>query len=134
MRKAASILRWLYGLFYLYVGASWFVHRLIGKPWAVPEENPDAQALVDAFAASGLVDPLIAATCMAGGLLLLPRRTAPLGIAVLMPLVVGIFLFHLVLTGNWPWGGVHLALLLVLAWCHRRAFAPLWHWQDPAAR
>jgi len=126
MRTATPVLRWVYGLFYAYVGASWFVHRLMGRPWVTPPEPPQAKAITSAFAASGVVDPLIAATCLVGGLLLLRQRTAPLGIAVLAPLVSGIFLFHVFLTGSWIWGSIHFGLLLVLAWLHRAAFRPLW--------
>jgi hypothetical protein len=133
MQAATHVLRWLYGLFYAYVGASWFVHRLIGKPWVTPPEPPLAKAITSAFSASGVVDPFIAAACLAGGLLLLVRRTAPLGIAVLAPLVTGIFLFHVFLTGGWVWGTLHFLLLLALAWLHRSAFRPLWrHGADQA--
>jgi hypothetical protein len=128
MQAAILVLRWLYGLFYTYVGVSWFVHKLIGKPWVTPPEPPLAKAITSAFSASGVVDPLIAATCLLGGALLLRRRTAPLGIAILAPLVCGIFLFHVFLTGSWAWGTLHLALLVLLAWLHRSAFRPLWNY------
>jgi hypothetical protein len=126
MNVASAILRWLLGIFYGYIGGSWFVHQIIGKPWLTPPEPERAKALTSALSSSGLVDPLIAATCLLGGLLLLLRRTAPLGIAVLAPLVVGIFLFHLVLTGDWIWGSLQMGLLAILAWLHRSAFRPLW--------
>ncbi|MFT3756847.1 MAG: hypothetical protein QM769_13075 [Pseudoxanthomonas sp.] len=126
MKVATAILRLLFGAFYAYIGGSWFVHQIIGKPWVTPPEPERAKALTSALTSSGLVDPLIAATCLVGGLLLLFRRTTPLGIAVLAPLVFGIFLFHLFLTGGWAWGSIHLGLLLVLAWLHRSAFKPLW--------
>lgn len=126
MNLATALLRWLFGLFYAYVGGSWFVHWIIGKPWMTPDEPAPAKALTTAFAASGLVDPLIATTCLVGGALLLVRRTAPLGIAMLAPLVCGIFLFHLLLTGGWIWGSLHLGLLVVLAWLHRSAYRLLW--------
>ena len=126
MNVVTTILRWLFGLFYAYIGGSWFVHQIIGKPWVTPPKPERAEALASALTSSGLVDPLIASTCLLGGLLLLLRRTAPLGIAILAPLVFGIFLFHLCLTGDWLWGSIHLSLLVVLAWLHRSAFKPLW--------
>ena len=126
MRIATSILRWLYGLFYVYIGGSWFLYFFMGKPWSVPEKNESAQRLVNAMSQSGIVDPLIAGTCLVGGLLLFVKRTAPLGIAILAPLVFGIFIFHVFLTGGWVWGGIHFSLLLLLAWRHRSAFRPLW--------
>lgn len=126
MRIATSILRWLYGLFYVYIGGSWFLYYLLDKPWTVPEKNESAQRLVSAMSQSGIVDPLIAGTCLVGGLLLFVKRTAPLGIAILAPLVFGIFIFHVFLTGDWIWGGIHFSLLVLLAWLHRSAFRPLW--------
>lgn len=126
MNVTTAILRWLFGIFYAYVGGSWFVHWITGKRWVTPPEPERAKALTSALTSSGLVDPLIAAACLAGGMLLLSRRTAPLGIAVLAPLVFGIFLFHLSLTGDWAWGSLHFGILLVLAWRHRDAFRPLW--------
>ena len=126
MRIATSILRWLYGLFYVYVGGAWFLYYFLDRPWAVPEKNESAQRLVDAMSQSGIVDPLIAGTCLVGGLLLFVKRTAPLGIAILAPLVFGIFIFHVFLTGDWVWGGIHFSLLVLLAWLHRSAFRSLW--------
>ncbi len=127
MGKLIAVMRWLFGLFYVYVGGSWFIHWMLGIPWVVHEETPPARALTTALSASGIVDPLIAATCLVGGLLLLIRRTAPLGIVVLFPLVAGIFLFHLLLNQNAAWGTFHLAWLLVLAWWHRAAYRPMWN-------
>lgn len=131
MRIATLILRWIYGLFYTYIGASWFIHQIMGKVWETPPKPPLAEAITSAFEASGVVDPLIATTCVAGGLLLLKQRTAPLGIAVLAPLVSGIFLFHIFLTGDWVWGSIHFGLLLALAWLHRSAFRSLWSYGAP---
>ena len=126
MNFATTTLRWLFGVFYSYIGGAWFVHQIIGKPWITPPKPARAEVLVNALTSSGLVDPLIASTCLVGGLLLLFRRTAPLGIAILAPLVFGIFLFHLCLTGDWLWGSIHFGLLIVLAWLHRSAYKSLW--------
>lgn len=54
------------------------------------------------------------------------HRTAPLGIVMLAPVVVVIFLFHVVLTGNWPWGTLNLAWIAGLGWRYRRGFTALW--------
>lgn len=133
MKSVAAVARWIFGSFYAFTGASWFAHRLMGKPWVTPEETEAAGALTAALSASGIVDPLIAATCLVGGALLLVRRTAPLGVVVLAPLVGGIFLFHLLLNQSWVWGTLHLGVLLALAWLHRSAYAPLWRYGLPPA-
>ena len=129
MKKVIAVIRCLYALFYAAVGAAWFSHALFGTAWPEEKETPAAKALTTALTDSGLVDPLIASVCLGGGLLLLFRRTAPLGIAVLAPLVSGIFLFHLVLNDAWPWGSFHFACLVLLAWWHRAAFRPLWNYR-----
>jgi len=132
MNWIIRLARWLYALFYAYVGASWFSYRLFGTSWPEHKETPAAKALTTALTDSGIVDPFIASACLVGGACLFFRRTAPLGIAILAPLVTGIFLFHAFLNQNLAWGGFHLGCLLVLAWCHRSAFRPLWnHGRSP---
>jgi len=126
MKKLVAVVRGLYALFYTAVGAAWFSHALFGTAWPDEKEAPAAKALTTALTESGIVDPLIASACLAGGLLLLFRRTAPLGIVVLAPLVIGIFVFHVVLNHNWPWGSLHLGVWLLLAWWHRARLRPLW--------
>lgn len=127
MHRVAAVARCIFALFYTYVGASWFSYKLFGTRWPEHKETPAARALTIALTDSGIVDPLIAAACLAGGLLLLFRRTAPLGIVILAPLITGIFLFHLFLNQNWMWGTFHLVYLAVLAVIHRASFYPLWN-------
>lgn|GEM_PF-2994477 len=77
----------------------------------------------------GFGDSLIAAVCLLVGGLLLVRRTAPVGLLLLTPLVVGICLFHLqldTLPYDRIWGAAHLACLLLLLWLHRDAYRGLW--------
>ncbi len=126
MTRIIFVARWLYALFYTWVGVSWFSYKLFGTAWPEHKETPAARALTIALTDSGIVDPLIAATCLLGGMLMLFRRTTPLGIAVLAPLVTGIFVFHAFLNQNWPWGAFHLGYLAILAWFDRSAFSPLW--------
>ena len=126
MDKVVIAARWIFALFYTYVGASWFSFRLFGTAWPEHNEAPAAKALTTAFTASGIVDPLIYAASLAGGLCLFFRRTSPLGIVILAPLVTGIFLFHLVLNQSWVWGAFHFCYLVAVAWGFRSAFATLW--------
>lgn len=39
MATALNVLRWLCGLFYTFVGLSWFGHRLLGRPWQTPRNH-----------------------------------------------------------------------------------------------
>lgn len=122
MKHGITIARWVFGLLYAVSGGQKIVQWLLhGLPTPT-----DTSQIEQAFLGI-VVEPLIAVGSLAGGLLLLVRRTAPLGIIVLAPLVAGIFLFHLLISRtSWPWGALNLAWLLALAWLHRDAYAPLW--------
>jgi hypothetical protein len=118
--------RWIFGLWYLATGGAWLLTHALGRGAAHHETAQGAIAFQAALTASGFMDPLLALACLLGGAALLVRRTAPLGIAMLAPVVVVIFLFHLMLTGNWMWGTLNLVWFAALAWCFRRAFTTLW--------
>ena len=79
-----------------------------------------------ALAASGYFFPLLKATEVIAGLLLLSGQRVPLALTVLAPVVVNISAFHLFLA---PEGlgmaAVLVALEIYLAWTQRAAFAPL---------
>jgi hypothetical protein len=122
--------RWIFGLWYLMTGGAWLVTHALGRGTAHPETAPGAIAFQKALTESHFMDPLLAIACLLGGGALLSRRTAPLGIAILAPVVVVIFLFHLVLTGNWIWGTLNLAWLAGLAWHYRKAFTALWAYSE----
>jgi hypothetical protein len=133
MNKAITVARSLYAIFYSYIGAAWFSHVLLGTSWPDEKETQTAKALTTALTASGIVDPMIAATCLVGGVFLFFRRTAPLGIVILAPLVTGIFVFHITINNNWPWGTFHFVYLVILAWLHRSAFRSLWSYGNENA-
>lgn len=86
-----------------------------------------AVAFQKALTESRFMDPLLALTCFVGGAALLIPRMTPLGIVVLAPVVAVIFLFHVVLSGNWMWGSLNLIWLGALAWRYRNAFSTLWN-------
>ena len=125
---AVGIARWIFGLFFVAVGTAWFVFAALGRPFPQPINNAEEHAFVQALAASGFIDTLVASTNLIGGLLVLIRRTAPLGIAVLAPVVVVIFLYHTILSGSAIIGSVQLIYFTVLAWLHRSAYRPLWQY------
>jgi hypothetical protein len=122
--------RWIFGLWYLMTGGTWLVTHALGRVAVHQETATGAIAFQKALTESHFMDPLLAIACLFGGVALLIRRTAPLGIAVLAPVVVVIFLFHLVLTGNWTWGTLNLAWFTALAWGYRKAFTELWTYSE----
>ena len=121
-------LRWLFGLFYAVVDAVALVFWSQGKTLVNPDNNERELAFAAALSATGFMDALIFATCCVGGLLVLIRRTTPLGLAVLAPLIAGIFLYHVFLSKEPVIGNAQLALFLVLVWLHRSAYRPLWNY------
>jgi hypothetical protein len=125
--------RVIFGLFYFGTGVAIALFYLFG--WGGPPSQPTvaAQAFTDALSQSRFLDPLLALSYLVGGGALLFRRTAPLGLAVLAPVVLVIFTFHLVLSGQWMWGTLNLVWLLALAWQFRSAFRPLWTYALPSA-
>lgn len=132
MNNGIAVIRWVFGLFYACMGAAALTFHLMDKPFVTPVNNAQEYAFTTAIKASGFVDPLITLTCLVGGILVLIRRTTPLGLAILTPLIFGIFLYHLVLSKSLVIGNVQLALLLVLVWFHRAAYRSLWNY--PTAR
>lgn len=91
-----------------------------------------ATPLEKAMAESLFMNPLLCLACLVGGGSMLFRRTTPLGIVILAPLVIIIFCFHMVTTKSYLWGSLNLILLAANAWHFRRAFDALWNYAGPA--
>jgi uncharacterized membrane protein YphA (DoxX/SURF4 family) len=91
-----------------------------------PELSQPAGAFIGALAATGYMLPLIKATEVVAGILLLTGRAVPFALTLLAPVVVNIVAYHLFLeprTLAIPL--VTLGLGLYLAWSQRSAYAPL---------
>ena len=128
---AFAILRFAYGGFFAAISA-FSIFSLVqgrGNPF-LPELSGIAAQFQVAMEATGFLVPIMLACFLVGGIALFFHRTAPLGIALLAPFVIVIFFYHLMLTGNWPWGTIWAAGLAILAWRYRRAFVPLWNYRD----
>lgn len=125
MKRAFSIVRVAGAAYFLLVGilVLLFEAGLVDLP--SPESEPRATAFLKAMTDTGFVNALLSVSFIAAALLLFRNRTAPLGIAILAPSVIGIFLFHVMLSGRLLWGSVWPVWLLALAWVYRRAFTPL---------
>jgi hypothetical protein len=122
--------RWSFSLWYFLTGAAWLVSHGLGRVTQHREVAAGAIAFQKALTESGFMDPLLAITCLFGGAALLVRRTTPLGIVVLAPVVAVIFFFHVVLSGNWIWGTLNLTWFTGLAWSCRKAFTTLWNYVE----
>jgi hypothetical protein len=111
------------GLVFTVFGLNAFLHV-----FAMPSAPPPATSFAGALFATGYVFPLLNATEVITGLLLLGGRFVPLALALLAPVVVNIVAFHLFLDPS----GIVLPLAVLaaeiyLAWTYRATFAPMLH-------
>lgn len=129
------LIRWLYGAYFVYLGVS-SVLELIG---VLPEPHWDrymsaaSGAFLTALEKTGFVIPLLIFTWVASGLALMFYRTAPLGVVLLAPVMVNVFLADTLLDTEWLWATAHATPLLALAWHLRPAYHALWNYSPPAA-
>jgi len=83
-------------------------------------------AFLTALKNSGYMFPLIGATHLIVGVLLLLNRFVPLALALFAPFIVNSLAFHLCLERSGvPMACVFLAFELYLAWVYRAAFRPM---------
>jgi uncharacterized membrane protein YphA (DoxX/SURF4 family) len=93
LNKVTIVLRVLLGLGFVVFGANKFLDFM-----PAPEPPTGAAGeFLGGLAASGYMFKLIGATEVVGGLLVLSGGFTPLGLVVLAPVSVNIFLFHLML-------------------------------------
>lgn len=118
--KLPTVARVILGLVFVVFGLNGFLHFL-----PQPPAPPRAMAFVGALAASGYFFPLLKATEVTAGALLL-LGFVPIALTLLAPIIVNIVAFHLFLApGNYAVVGLVLAAEIYLAIVHRAAFAQL---------
>jgi len=128
LQKYVSIaVRLIFALWYFGVGVVGFITND-----AVKDAAKASTSLERAMAESLFMNPLLCLACLVGGGAMLFRRTTPLGIAILAPLVIIIFCFHMVITKSYLWGSLNLILLAANVWQFRRGFDQLWNYAGPA--
>jgi putative oxidoreductase len=121
MKTVSTLVRLLLGLIVFVFGLNGFLHFIPSPPMPGPEG-----AFIGAVAATGYMMPLIFTTQVVAGILLLIGLYAPLAVAILAPVIVNIFFFHVFLApGGLPVAIVVIALELFTAWSYRGAFAPM---------
>jgi uncharacterized membrane protein YphA (DoxX/SURF4 family) len=123
-RYATVVTRVLTGLLFATTGLNGF---LMFMPAPDPSTMaPEGVAFSGALYATGYMLQLSSGVQLLAGLLLVVGRFVPLALALLAPVVVNIFLFHVFLEPS----GMVMALLVVaaeigLAWAYRDRFAPM---------
>ena len=126
MNVAAMIARILLGLVFLVMGLNGFLNFLPGDLPSGP-----AGQFLSLLVQSRYVF-VVAALEVAGGVLLLANRYVPLGLVLLGPVIVNIFLFHLLMAPS----GLLLAILVVILWGivalrHRQSFSGIFVHRAP---
>lgn len=128
LKKYLSVAaRLIFALWYFGVGIVGFTTND-----AVKDAAQASTSLEKAMAETGFMNLLLCLACFLGGGAMFFRRTTPLGIVILAPLVIIIFCFHIVITKSYFWGSLNLFLLAALAWHFRRGFDQLWNYAGPA--
>jgi len=119
--KAISLVQRVLGFSFLAFGLCGFIN-------SIPHIRMQNVALEFflGLAATGYMLPLLYAVQATAGALLLVGLFVPLALALLAPLIVNIFFFHLFLAPR----GIPVALILVafelaLVWTYRSAYAPM---------
>jgi len=121
MKMATAILQRLLGFIFLAFGLNGFVQFIP----QMPMPNMALEFFVG-LAATHYMLPLLFITQAVCGALLIVGLFVPLGLALLAPVIVNIFLFHVFLApGGLPVAIIVVALEVYLAWAYRDAFAPM---------
>jgi hypothetical protein len=114
--------RVLLGLTFFVFGLNGFLNFL-PQPAGMPE---GALSFAGALAKTSYMFPLIKGTEVVVGALLLSNRFVPLALAIIAPIVINIFAFHLFLApGGIGLAAVILALEVYLAWAYREVYRPM---------
>lgn len=122
-RYVPATLRLLLGLPLAVFGLNAFLNFIPQPEVALPEK---AMVFAGALAESGYMMPLIGATQLIVGVLLILNRFVPLALVLFAPFMVNSIAFHLFLErSGLVMALVFAALLLALAWIHRAAYRPL---------
>ncbi len=108
MKIIALIARILLGLVFFVFGLNGFLHFI---PMIGPMPTGPAGQFLGALVQSHYVY-VVSALQVAGGVLLLVNRYVPLGLVLLGPVIVNIFLFHLLMERT----GLPLAIVVVILW------------------
>lgn len=118
MRLAITGARVILGLIFVVFGLNGFFNFI-----PVPAHNEAMGDFMGALMATGYMMPVVKATEVLAGLMILTGKKLPLGLTLLAPISINILLVHLFLDqGGLPMAIVIVALQLFLAWAYRDSF------------
>jgi len=123
MKIAIIIIRVLLGGMYLFASIPYFLKIM---PAEMPAMTVDQTTFMAGITASVYLMPLIKATELVSGILLLIGRTAPLGALIVFPVTLNIFLYHAFLgPKELPMVAVMLIFNVLLFFAYRQKYLPL---------
>ncbi|MFD2288093.1 DoxX family membrane protein [Pedobacter petrophilus] len=123
MKIAIIIIRVLLGGMYLFASIPYFLKIM---PTEMPPMTADQTTFMAGLTASVYLMPLIKATELVSGILLLIGRTAPLGALIIFPVTLNIFLYHAFLgPKQLPMVAVMLIFNVLLFFAYRQKYLPL---------
>ncbi|MDM7921313.1 MAG: hypothetical protein QUS14_03355 [Pyrinomonadaceae bacterium] len=117
MKIAMIIVRTLTGLLFLFASLTYFLNLI-----TPPEMSGPIKTFNEGLAASGYFFTLLKVTELVCAILLLAGRFVPFALVVLSPIVVNIFMVHLLLDRS----GLPVAVFLVAAF----VFLGLYYWKN----
>ena len=124
MKNIILIARVLLGLVFVVFSINGLMMLYTGKGFIPMPPQPDGMAknFITALATTGFLK-VVKFIELIGGLLVLSGRYLNLGIFLLGPIVVNIFLYHLLMDkSGLPMGAALLGLTLFLAFCNRKSW------------
>jgi len=118
--------RILLGLLFVVSGADGFYFLATGENFIHPPTSPAAMAFEEALLATGFMWPLVKIMNLLGGASLLLSCKPAFGLAIIMPAITVITLFHLVLNP----AGIAIAAVMdltaaTLAYAYRHQYAAM---------
>lgn len=129
-RHFPAVARILMGLPLIVFGLNGFFNFIPPPPTPLPE---GAAAFAGALMKTGYMMPLIGATQLIVGALLVSNRFVPLALVLFAPFMVNSIAFHTMLEpAGLPMAGIFLAAELYLVWVHRAAYRPLFQTRFPS--
>jgi len=119
MKIAALIARFLLGIIFVVFGANGFLHFI-----PMPPMPPSTATTFVTILMSTHYALIVSGIQLVGGALLLVNKFVPLGLTLLGPVIVNIFLYHALMEPK----GLPLAMIVVVLWAvefwyHKKAFA-----------
>jgi nicotinamide riboside transporter PnuC len=130
VQKGLIILRWIYAIFFFLIGARSMLVLAGLLPASEYPGSPESKAFSESVFETGFISIIMSVTFFVAGILMVIKRTTPLGLVLIAPFIVAILFTHLLFEPNPIVGILVTTLWLLLALQFRKAFRPLWSYHE----